>query len=348
MPRAKVVIVVDHYIRDEEECRKIGAELFTIPCKTGDEVIAAAQDADAVITIPTISLPFTRDVMSKLRRCRLIHNIGAGYDNIDVKAASDYGICVSSPGDYCSEEVAEHVMALVLACGRKLVRLDRQIRDGEWAAITKTTKVEKLPPMFRIRGQTLGIIGLGRIGCHIAHKALGFGLKVVAFDPYVSFDVFKESGVESVTLDRLLRESDFVSVNAALTEENRHLLGLEEFRKMKPTAYFINCARAGFTDEEALCTALTSGYIAGAGLDVVEGESFPLDHPFLKLENVILTPHSAFFSEHSISEIKRRAYEQIGQILQGEWPSRLVNPEVKEKFEKKWGKIQKGGNDATK
>ncbi|MBA7562669.1 Hydroxypyruvate reductase [subsurface metagenome] len=329
----RVVMTLDHYIRDEEECRKVGAELFTIPCKTEDELIAATQDADAILTFW-----ITRKVISKLRKCKLLHNIGTGYDGIDVEAATEYGICVSFPGDYCSEEVSEHVMALILACARKLVRLDRQIKEGKWASVTRAQKKELLTPMFQIKGQTLGIISFGRIGRLIVPKAKGFGMRVIAFDPYVPSVVFKESGVESVTLDQLLRESDFVSVNAALTEETRHLLGIEEFRKMKPTAYFINCARASIADEGALYTALTHGYIAGAGIDVVEGESFPLDHPFLKLENVILTPHSAFFSEYSISEIKRRAYEHLGQIFRGEWPTWFVNPEVKERFLERWGK----------
>jgi len=329
----KVVQTVPHYIGDEEECRKIGAELSIIPCKTEDELIAATQDADAIL-----AFWITGKAISKLRKCKLIHCTGTGYDGIDVKAATDYGICVSFGGDYCSEEVAEHTMALIVACARQLVRLDRQIREGKWTITTQAEKRKRLPPMFRIKGQTLGIIGLGRTGRLVVPKAKGFGLKVIAFDPCLPADVFKESGVESVTLDHLLRESDFISVNAALTQESQHLLGIEEFKKMKPTAYFVNCARASIADEEALYTALTHGYIAGAGLDVIEGGSFTLDHPFLKLENVILTPHSAFFSEYAVSEIKRRAYEQIGQIFRGEWPTWLVNPEVKEKFLERWGK----------
>ena len=324
-------------VADEEECRKIGGELYVIPCETDEELIAATQDAEAVIP-----LWLTRKVISKLPGCKLIHNVGTGYDGIDVEAATDYGICVSFSGDYCSEEVSEHVMALILACARKLTRLDRAVRAGSWTVDKHSEEYSKIiqiwSPTFRIKGQTLGIVGFGRIARLIVAKALGFELRVIAFDPYVSSNVFKESGVESVTLDTLLRESDYISVNAALTEENRHLMGIEEFRKMKPTAYFINCARAGLVDEEALYIALSNGYIAGAGLDLVEGESLSVDYPLLKLENIIITPHASYYSEYSNVEIKRRVYEQIGQIFRGDWPTWLINPEVKEKFLERWGK----------
>ena len=335
----RVVMTVRHFVQDEEECRKIGAELFVIPCQTEDELIAATQDADAILTI---AKPFTRKVISKLNKCKLIHSIGIGYEGIDVQAATDYGICISIPGDYCSEELAEHAMALVLACARKLVRLDRAVRRGKTSIEHDSTpqpEIRKIwPPMFQIKGQTLGIIGLGRSGRLIVPKAKGFGLKVIAFDPYVPPNVFKELDVESVTLDKLLSQSDFVSVNVALTNESRHLLGIEQFKKMKPTAYFINVARGGIADADALYTALAHGYIAGAGLDVVEGECLSLDHRLRKLENVILTGHSAFYSEYSMAEIKRRPYEHLGQVFRGEWPTRFLNPEVKEKFLERWGK----------
>jgi len=329
------------HLQDEEECRKIGAELFTIPCRTEDELIAATQDADGIITVPP--QPFTRKVISKLNKCRLIHNIGAGYEGIDVQAATDYGICASFAGDYCSEEVAEHTMALILACARKVVRLDKAVRAGNWDVdidhSVNQPEIRKIwSPIFQIKGKTLGIIGLGRIGRLVVPKSNGFGIRVIAFDPYLPSNVFKELGVESVTFDKLLSESDFVTVNAALTKESRHLLGIEQFKKMKPTTYFINCARGEFIDTDALYTALTSGYIAGAGLDVVSGESLSLDHPLFKLENVIFTAHSGWYSEYALGEMKRRPYEHLGQVFRGELPTRLINLEVKEKFLKRWGK----------
>ena len=331
-------------LQDEEECRKIGAELFVIPCRTEDELIAATQDADAVLTY---SVPFTRKVISKLNRCKLIHSAGAGYEEIDVQAATDYGICVSNAGDFNSEEVAEHAMALILACARKLVRLDRAVREGKWDSSIVREMRKILPPIFQIRGQTLGIIGFGNIGRCIVPKAKGFELRIIAFDPYVPSDVFKELGVESVTLDKLLSESDFITVHTALTKETWHLFGVEQFRKMKQTAYFINCARGDIVDEEALHTALANGYIAGAGLDVVarrgggREEYLSLDHPFLKLENVILTPHCAGYSQCTEPKRKRRAYENLGQVFRGQWPTWFLNPEVKGKFLERWRKDKK-------
>jgi len=338
----RVVVPISRIkLLNEEECRKIGAELFVIPCRTEDELIAATQDADAVLTV---SVPFTRKVVSKLNKCKLIHNIAAGYEDIDVQAATDYGICVSTGGDFNSEEVAEHAMALILACARKLVRLDRAIREGKWGPGGRQTMQSMLPPIFQVRGQTLGIVGFGNVGRRIVPKAKGFEMRVIVFDPYVPADVFKKAGVESVTLDDLLSESDFVTVHVAVTEESRHLMGMGNFKKMKPTAYFINCARGDIVDEEALCSALTNGYIAGAGLDVVarrgaeREEYISLDNPLLKLENVILTPHSAYYSEAVGPEMKRRAYEHLGQVFRGEWPTWFINPEVKEKFLERWGK----------
>ncbi len=333
------ISIVD--LQDEEELRKIDAELFIIPCQTEDELIAATQDADAVLTILA---PFTRNVISKLNKCKLIHNIAAGYEDTDVQAATDYGICVSNGGDFNSEEVAEHAVALILACARKLVRLDRAIREGKWGPGGRQTMQKMLPPIFQVKGQTLGIVGFGNIGRRIVPKAKGFEMRVLVFDPYVPADVFKKAGVESVTLDDLLSESDFVTIHVAVTKESRHMMGIEQFGKMKPTAYFINCARGDIVDEEALCSALSNGYIAGAGLDVVarrgtgREEYISPDNPLLKFENVILTPHSAYYSESIGPLQRRRAFEHLGQVFRGEWPTWFLNPEVKEKFLERWGK----------
>ena len=333
------ISIVD--LKDEEELRKIDAELFVIPCQTEDELITATQDADAVLTV---MVPFTRNVISKLNKCRLIHNIAAGYEDTDVQAATDYGICVTNGGDFNSEEVAEHAVTLILACARKIVRLDRAIREGKWGPGGRQTMQKMLPPMFQLSGQTLGIIGFGNVGRRIVPKAKGFDMRVLVFDPYVPADVIKKAGVESVTLDELLSESDFVTVHVAVTKESTHMMGLAQFKKMKPTAYFINCARGDIVDEEGLCSALSNGYIAGAGLDVVarrgteREEYISPDNPLLKFENVILTPHSAYYSQSIGPLQKRRAFEHLGQVFRGEWPTWFLNPEVKEKFLERWGK----------
>ena len=330
----KIVRTIPGTAFDEKEFHKMGAELFEIPAKTEDEIIAVARDADVVLTYYQ---PYTRKVISGLKKARLIHNIGTGYDGIDVQAATDNGIIVSFPGDYCKEEVAEHSVALILACARKVVHLDRAVREGKWVSNAKPELRKIWPPMFQLKGQTLGIVGLGRIGQLVARRISGFEMRVIAYDPYLPAHLFEETGVESVELDRLLGESDFVSVNSALTRENRALMGLEEFKKMKPTAYFINTARGDIHDEQALVKALEEGYIAGAGLDVVEGERVGLDHPLLKFDNVILTGHGAFYSEESTREIKQRLYEAVASVLKGGWPEWWLNPEVKEKYLEKWG-----------
>lgn len=332
----KVVRTIEGAHLDEERYREIGAEFIMAPCQTENEIIAATHDADAVQTYLQL---FTKRVISKLNKCKLIHNIGTGYEGIDIEAATEYGICISYPGDYCKGEVAEHTIALILACARKLLRLDKGVREGKWDSHGKEGIRKVWPPMFQIKGQTLGLIGFGRIAREIVPKAKSLELKVIAFDPYVPTTIFEELGVKSVTLDYLLKESDYVSIHANLTKETHHLLGLEQFKKMKTTTYLINVSRAGITDEQALFVALTHGYIAGAALDVVEGECIGLDHPLLKLDNVILTGHSAFYSEQSIFELKYRPYEEICRIIRGEWPLRLLNPEVKENFIKRWGRI---------
>ena len=341
----KVVMVVPNPMipHDEEDYRQIGAEFVTQPCQTEDEIIAAAQDADFVLTFKK---PITQKVIEKLNRCKLIYNIGTGYETIDLAAATEHGICVSYPDGYCSEEVAEHTMALILACARKLLRLDRAVRAGKWDSYEKKEiRFKILPPMFPLKGQTLGLIGFGRIARKLVPKAKGFELRVIALDPYLPASVFEEFGVESVTFDYLLENSDFISIHAAFTPEARHMLGMEQFKQMKPTAYLINCARGEFVDEQALYTALTQGCIAGVALDVIQAEGIRPDHPLLELENLIITPHVAYYSEQSLIKLRRRPYEEIARVINGEWPQWLINTEVKENFQSRWGKQsrEKGG-----
>jgi len=289
--------------------------------------------------------PFGRNVIEKLSKCKLIHCIGIGYEGIDVEAATEHGICISTPTDYCLEEVSDHAMALTLACARKIVRLDNAVRQGKWdSAAKRDIRTNLWPPIFRLRGQTLGLIGFGNIPRTLVPKAKGFGLKVIVFDPYIPPQMGKEHGVELVELDYLLRNSDYVSLHAALTPQTHHLLGLEEFKKMKPTAYVINTARGPLIDQEALYTALSQGYIAGAGLDVLETEFVDLDHPLLKFDNVILTAHSAHYSEFSALEIRQRPFQEMCRIIDKKWPRCLLNPQAKENFVAKWGEMRE---DAT-
>lgn len=327
----------------EEAAREIGAELVKRLCRTGaegdeDELIAATQDADAVIT--NIQ-PYTRRVIERLSKCRAISAIGIGYDWIDVQAATDHGICVVNVPDYCLEEVSAHTMALLLACSRKLVRVFDAVRAGKWnSAVPVEIRQGIQPPMFRLKRQTLGLVGFGNIARTLVPMAKGFGLRVIAYDPHVTASVGQQYGVELVGFDRLLEQSDFVSLHANLTTETRHMIGLKEFKRMKPTAYFINTARGALVDEGALYTALSEGYIAGAGLDVLDPEPPNPDNLLLKLNNVIITAHMAQYSDRAEQEVWRRPAEAAIQVLKREWPRGLVNPQVKAKFVARWGEMK--------
>jgi len=193
-------------------------------------------------------------------------------------------------------------------------------------------------PVLKLRGQTLGLVGFGRIPRTLVRKAQGFGLKVIVYDPFISPTSVVGYDVEMVErLDQLLRRSDFVSVHTPLTEETEHMFGPKQFKRMKPTAYFINTARGGLVDQEALFEALTGGYIAGAALDVIDPE-LNLESPLLKLDNVIYTGHSGYYSETSLPEQHRRVVQDIILVLQGKWPRGWANPHVKGRFIARWGK----------
>ena len=320
----------------EEDFQGIEVGLVWKVSETEDELIEAAGDADAVVTSVE---PFTRKVIKNLKKCRIIATVKTGYDNIDIEAATEQGICVATGGDYCSEDVATHTIALLLACTRKIVRLFNAAKLGHWGAPQMSLEMRQIwRPMFRLTGQTLGIVGLGRIGRAVAPKAKGLGLKVIAYDPYVPSKVAEDVGVEPVDFQHLLQDSDLVSIHATLTDETRKMYGLKEFKKMKPSAFLINTARGGIVDTDALCTAISEGYIAGAGLDVVDPDYKPLssNHPLFKMDDVIVTGHSAFYSETSYPELSHRAPQEVSRVLSGEWPRFFVNPEVKENFRRRF------------
>ena len=322
----------------DELLTKLGAEVEKTFCATEEELISACSEADAAIALGIRITPgyiFSLKVIENLNKCRLIALTGIGYDNVDISAATEKGICVANVPYYCLEEVSDHAMALILACARKFYQLLPDIKSGKWS--TQADYLSALKPLYRLSGQTLGIIGFGSIARTLVPKAKAFGFRIIAYAPHVPSILFKTFKVESVELDQLLKESDFVSMHTALTSENKHMMGLEQFKRMKPTAYFINTARGELVDEKALYTALSEGLIAGAGLDVLESEPPGLDNPLLKLSNVLITGHFAYYSEESREELFRWPWEEVARVLQGEWPQGLVNPQVKERFSVKWG-----------
>jgi D-3-phosphoglycerate dehydrogenase len=243
---------------------------------------------------------------------------GVGVDGIDLGAATDHGVPVVNVPDYGTDEVANHAVALLLALARKLVRLDRQTRSGGW-------DVFRVGPVSRLAGQTVGLLGCGRIGSAVARKLGGFDVRLLGCDPYVS--TFPP-GVQPVAFERLLDEADYVSIHCPLTPATHRLFGEETLARMRPTAALINTARGGIVDTAALVDALQMGLLAGAGLDVLETEPLDPGHPLLRMEQVIVTPHAAWYSEEGRSDLKRRAAEEAVRVLRGERPRHCVNPEV--------------------
>ncbi|MGQ9647815.1 MAG: C-terminal binding protein [Thermodesulfobacteriota bacterium] len=304
---------------------------------TEAELIKYGKDADAILAVPSFH-PLTRRVLAAFERCRVVAGIGIGFDTSDLEAATEYGIAITNVPDYCLDEVSSHALALVLALGRKLFQVDRAIREKPVnLTVDRKALTEVLFPVFRIRGQTLGIVGLGKIGTATALKAKGIGMRVIAYDPYVLGPVMESRGVKPVDLKTLLRESDFISLHTPLNDETRGMIGYQEFKQMKPTCYFINTARGGCVDQNGLIRALKEGLIAGAGIDVTIDEPIARDNPLLLMPNVILTGHSAYYSTSSEVDLYSRPMTQVVQALKGELPLYTVNPEVKNLWLEKWG-----------
>jgi len=311
----------------EKVLAQVGARLVPVPLWSEEDIIKHAADADAVIVAATE--PYTPRVIQTLGKCKILSRMGIGYNNINVDEATRQGIPVSVVLDASVHEVSDQAMAFLLAFSRRLFPLVQAVRGGIWKPGTAEI-VKVRAPMFRLTEQTLGVVGVGRIGGRMPAKARAFGMRVLAYDPYLSAQELQQKGAEKVGFDQLLREADFISIHTPLTPETRGMFGLKEFRKMKPTAFIINTARGAVIKEQELHQALVDGAIAGAGLDVFEPEPPDPKNPLLQLEQVLVTGHSAFFSATSTNELQQKAAEAIVAALRGEWPPVLVNPEVKE------------------
>ena len=291
---------------DHATLEAAGVELRELAGHDPADVLHAARGVDAVFVYHA---RFPRETIERLDGIRVLARCGAGYDNIDVVAAREHGIEVVYVPDYGVDDVADHALALLLACARRVPGSDRSIRAGAWPSYTE------LAPMYRLRGRTLGVIGYGRIGRKVAERGRAFGLRVVVHDPFVD---------ESVDRDLLLRESDFVSLHMPLTDETRHTIGRAELARMKPTAVLINTARGGIVDAVALVEALAGGALGGAALDVFEETPLPREHPLRSLDNVVLTPHSAAYTEEALAEVRKRPLADALRILRGETPKDAV------------------------
>jgi D-3-phosphoglycerate dehydrogenase len=311
------------YKLEMEALGALDAEIVEVTGQSEDEFIAAARDADALIAK---GRPLTRKIIEGLQRCKVIALGSVGADTVDVAAATARGIPVTNVPDTFIEEVADHAMMLILATFRRLTTMDRMVRDGRWKE--GRPLLSRFP---RLMGQTLGFVAFGHVARAVAVRARAFGLRLIAYDPYIEELVITGHGVEPVGLTELLQRSDIVSMHAPATADAHHLLTEHHFRQMKPEAIFVNTGRGPTVDESALIRALQEGWIAAAGLDVLEQEPPKPDNPLLRMDNVILSPHVASASARMDPERRRRVGQEIALVLSGRWPRSCVNPSVLEK-----------------
>ena len=316
------------------------AELINGRWLKEEDLLRNTSDADAILCSGPIQA-WTPQVIQRLGKCRILASLGIGYDSIHLQTATDMGIVVTNIPDYCIDEVSGHAIAMMLALGRKLFQIDKIVRDHHLNFVPPRRKAigEFIRPIYRFRDQTVGIIGMGKIGTATALKAKGLGMRVIAYDPYVLKEVMFSHGVEPVDFETLLKDADYLSIHAWLSDETRQMIGEDAFAIMKPTAFLINTARGDIVDQSALIRALEEGQIAGAGLDVTSDDPIAPDNPMIKMPHVIFSGHSAWYSTASDSGpmFWHKAMEQVIQALDGAWPTYAVNPEVKAKWLVRWG-----------
>ncbi len=308
------------YDYEMEYLSTIDAEIVEFDAASEGEFIEQVKDCDALIARGD---RVTANIIENLQNCKIIALGSVGADTVDVAAATAHNIPVTNVPDTFIEEVADHTMMLLLATFRRLTLMDAYTRDHRWGE--GRPYLNQFPRLF---GQTLGFVSFGHVARATAIRAQPFGLRMIAFDPYIEELTITSYGVEPVSLDELMQRSDIVSMHAPSTSEVHHLLTERHFRMMKPTALFINNGRGPTVDEAALIKALQEGWIAGAGLDVTEIEPPEPDNPLLQMENVILTPHVASASSRMSPEARRRVGQEISLVLSGRWPRTCVNPTV--------------------
>lgn len=315
-------VITDYFFENVdieiEILKKHGIEPVILQSKDEDTVIAGCRNADGLINQ---FAPLTRKVITSLDRCKVIARYGIGYDNVDVDAATEKGIVVTNVPEYAIEEVAEHAVALMLSVARQITLLDKNVKQKVW-----DYNVAK--PIYLINGKTLGLVGFGNIAKNVAWRAQGLGMRILAYDPYVEETVMSKLNVKKVELTELLSESDFVSPHLPLIPATYHLIGEKELGLMKESAYLINVARGSVVDEASLVDALANRTIAGAALDVLETEPATPDNPLLKLDNVIITPHMAWYTEEAEVKLRSTAATDVARVLTGHPPDNPVNAEA--------------------
>ena len=318
MASGQVVIVADcdhpSISIEREVLKDLCPDIAWLKCRTEDEIIAQCAQADGILMMYA---PMTRRVMQTLRRCKVIARYGVGVDTVDLKAAAELGIVVSNVPDYGTQEVSDHALGLMLCLTRKIAMASSLVKRGIW-------DFHLLQPIYRHQVQTIGIVGLGRIGRAMADKTRALGMKVIACDPLVPRDRVPDF-ITLVSLEQLLAQADVVSVHCPLSDTTRNMLDEKMLRLMKPSAYLVNTARGSIVNEAALDNLLAEKKLAGAAMDVLAVEPGAADHPLFKHENFICTPHTAWHSEESMQELKRKAAEEVRRVLNGEAPFYQVN-----------------------
>lgn len=322
MSKYKVAVVnfgYETYDVERDLLAEIGADLVFAPeeCWTEDRVIEAARGADAILTREA---PITSRVIDAIAdTCKVITRYGVGVDNIDLDAARARHIYVANVTDYCTEEVADHSVALLLACIRQLLSRDKLLRQGKWDSDINEN-------IYRTTGKVLGIIGYGHIAQAFHRRWSGFSpSQVLVHSPSASPDLLKKNGATAADLETVLTQSDYISLNVPLTPKTKNLIDAKALKSMKPTSIIINTSRGGVINETALEVALKEGWISGAALDVFEAEPLDETYPLNKLDNIILTGHMAWYSKDSVTELQRRAAEEVKRVLSGETPLSWVN-----------------------
>jgi D-3-phosphoglycerate dehydrogenase / 2-oxoglutarate reductase len=320
----KVYVIQGRSPRDYGDCQaalaSVPAQLEPLPfTRQEDDIIERARDADALIVS---SSPITRRVMGALKQLKVVVRTGVGYDVIDIPAATDLGVVVVNIPDIWTREVANHALALLLSWNRRIPTLHNEVKAGIWQS-------QAPGPVGALHGETVGIVGFGNIGQAFARRVAALETHVIAYDPYVDDAQLAALRVERVlSLRELAARSDYVSVHCLLNAETHHLIDEGFLRQMKPTACLINTSRGPVVDEQALIRALQEEWIAGAALDVQEHEPPAPDNPLLKMDNVILTPHAAYYSTAAVAQVPRRCGEEVTRVLSGQRPLHVVNPEV--------------------
>lgn len=324
MKKFKVVlhsVIIEDDSIERPLIEKIGAKLVYIPKDNDKEFYKEIKDADALIIADEL---INAKTVKTLKKCKIIATQGIGYDSIDLIETKKRDVIVTNVPDYCQEEVSDFAISLILNLARNIELYDSHVKKGIFD-FKSIYYLSDMPKTRRLSNQTLGIVGFGRIAQSVIKKAKVFGFKIISTDPYANLELAKKMNIEIVSFDELLKRSDYISIHCLLTDENKHMFNEETFNKMKSTAMLINTGRGAHVDQNALYNALKNRIIAKAAIDVLETEPIQKNNKLLELDNIILTPHAAFYSEDSFIELRQKATKEVIRVLKGEAPLNRVN-----------------------